>query len=171
MYDSIEFEFKTSTPAQIAAKYGVPVEVAATPESLREHLLAAQDAFDKEIQEKYGSIENVRVTPLEFVERRSEYGYKITPRGSYVYIRPAPLGHAARSIFPTTEVTDQEIGWIHASLVPDLVEGALVSYDKFSAIGGGMNVVDESGDPVFVVMIDQQAVTSLLERVHVRNDE
>ena len=104
---------------------------------------------------------------IKFEQTRHDRGYSVAPRHQYVFIRPAPPKHPVREIFPQGESSDQDVGWIHASIVDGLPPGTLVSYDKFSAIAGGMNVVDDSGEEVYVAMIDEAAVSAVLSEKEV----
>jgi hypothetical protein len=88
----------------------------------------------------------------------------------YVFIRSAPKDHPVRDIFPKSEHSDQDVGWIHASVVGDLPQGTLVSYDMFSAIGGGMQVVDDTGESVYVMMVDEAAISAILEEKKVQKE-
>lgn len=161
IYDELEFLIKTATPEFIAEKYGVNASAVATLihdiVGLRAYIEANAPVVESPVE-----VESAPV--LEFVQQKQDFGYAVTPRHRYVFIRPCPEGHMARGIFPKSEVSDQDIGFIHASVIDDLKPGYLVSYDKFSAIGGGMDVVDDEGSPIYVVMIDEVAISSVLER-------
>lgn len=165
-FDDIEFLVRTSTAAQIAAKYGVPeltAEIAQLmddPDSLAVYLAknTPQPAAPEQVQAE---------TPdVVFETQRVDYGYETTPRGKYVFIRPCPTDHPARVVFPKSHQSDQEVGFIHAvhASVPDLKVGNLVVYDRFAAIGAAFDVVDDSGVPCFVVQVDEAAISAVLNR-------
>jgi hypothetical protein len=160
-FDELEFLLKTATPEFIAEKYGVNAHVVSTLthdiDGLRAYL---EQHVPVEVEETPTEVAPV----LEFIQPKQEWGYTVHPRHRYVFIRPCPATHPARSVFPKSEPTDQEIGFVHASVVDDLNPGDLVSFDRFSAIGGGMDLVDDSGEPIYCVMIDEVAVTAVLER-------
>jgi hypothetical protein len=126
-----------------------------------EHILACQ------ANEVVVEIPEVKI---EFVQERHDRGYKVKPRHNYVFIRSAPKDHPVRDIFPKSEHSDQDVGWIHASVVGDLPQGTLVSYDMFSAIGGGMQVVDDTGESVYVMMVDEAAISAILEEKKVQKE-
>src|SRR5208337_57001 len=98
---------------------------------------------------------------IEFKAETVQHKYAALPRHKYVFIRLAPKEHPVRDIFPRSEAQEQEVGWIHASVVPDLPAGTLVSFDQFSAVGNGMRVVDDGGVVISVVMIDEAAISSI----------
>src|ERR1035437_4811340 len=71
---------------------------------------------------------------VEFVKTRADWGYEVTPRGKYVFVRPAPPDHPAVGVFPKSEQAENAVGFVFASAIEDLPAGTLVTYDQFSAI-------------------------------------
>lgn len=159
-FEDIDFLVRTSTPEQIAEKFGADVsavrELLSNPAALAEYLaaLAVPDVFTQ----------TPDAAPVVFLTQRVDFGYAVTPRGKYVFIRPLPSDHPARIVFPKSHQSDQEIGFIHASVVDDLPAGALVVFDRFSAIGAAFDVIDDSGEPCFVLQVDEAAVSGILQR-------
>lgn len=166
-FDELDFLVKVATDEAIATKFGVDAVTVGNftrtgdIDGLRA-FLQAQEAFDDLNSEE--TTAEFTAPALEFIQPKQEWGYTVRPRHRYVFIRPCPATHPARSVFPKSEPTDQGIGFVHATIVDDLKPGDLVSYDMFSAIGGGMDLVDDSGEPIYCVMIDEVAVTAVLER-------
>lgn len=163
-FDDIDFLVRTCTPEQIAQTFSVDADkvraLMSDPKALAEYLAASVETFDVEVL----PIEEV---PQVFEQIRVDYGYETFPRGKYVFIRPCPAEHPARIVFPKSHQSDQEIGFIHAvdnGFVSDLKKGFLVVYDRFSAIGAAFDVVDDSGEPCYVVQVDQAAVSAILQR-------
>ncbi|MFZ1007918.1 MAG: hypothetical protein WAN65_13845 [Candidatus Sulfotelmatobacter sp.] len=160
-FEDLEFLVKTASPEFIAEKYGVNAHVVST---LLHDIDGLRAYLEQHVPVDSDTPTVAPVPALEFIQPRQEWGYTVHPRHRYIFIRPCPATHPARSVFPKSEPTDQEIGFVHASVVDDLNPGDLVSYDRFSAISGGMDLVDDSGEPIYCVMIDEVAVTAVLER-------
>jgi hypothetical protein len=163
-FDDIDFLIRTCTPEQIAEKFGVsPHHVRPLMDDPKALASFLADAVISDPEPETVAVE----APQVFEQIRVDYGYQTTPRGKYVFIRPCPPEHPARIVFPKSHQSDQEIGFIHAvhtESVPDLQKGLLVVYDRFAAIGAAFDVVDESGEPCFVVQIDQAAISAVLQR-------
>lgn len=166
-YDDIEFLIRTSTPEQIAVKFGLQDSVEkiasliADPDGLAQFLLSSIPVPEEQTDAPVG------IPEVVFETRRVDYGYLTQPRGKYVFIRPVPQDHPARIVFPKSHQSDQEVGFIHAvnsESVPDLHAGDLVVFDRFCAIGAAFDVVDESGEPCFVLQVDEVAVSAVLHR-------
>ena len=165
-YDDVEFLVRTCTPEQIAEKYDALQHVASIaelmndPAALTEFLASVTPIIEQPEQPK------TEVPEVVFEQHKVDYGYITHPRGKYVFIRPVPQDHPARIVFPKSHQSDQEIGFIHAvhDTVPDLKLGNLVVYDRFAAIGAAFDVVDESGEPCFVVQVDEAAISAVLQR-------
>lgn len=162
-FNDIEFLVRTSTDQQIADKFGVDVAVVGnfTRDGDSAGLSAYLESLATQTEEEAPASQAPEVV---FETRRVDFGYEVTPRGKFVFIRPVQSEHPARIVFPKSHQSDQEIGFIHASVIADLPVGALVVYDRFSAIGAAFDVVDDSGEPCYVVQVDEAAVSGILQR-------
>jgi len=166
-FDDIDFLIRTSTPKQIAEKYGLsPDEVTVVaianlmdnPPALADYLAALVPQIEEEVAEAPAE------APEEFEAQRVDFGYEVAARGRFVFIRPCSTDHPARIVFPKSHQSDQDIGFIHASQIADLPQGTLVCFDRFAAIGAAFDVIDDSGEPCFVVQVDEAAVSGVLKR-------
>lgn len=165
-FDDIDFLIRTSTPEQIADKYGIPESLGTIAGLMHDSKALAEYLFSRapQIEEQVEAQE--QAPEVVFETQRVDYGYETEPRGKYVFIRPVPQDHPARIVFPKSHQSDQEIGFIHAihESVSDLKKGFLVVYDRFAAIGAAFDVIDESGEPCFVVQVDEAAISAVLHR-------
>lgn len=134
-----------------------------------------------EKQPETASPETVTIEP-----EKKEYGYKVTPLGNQVFIKPIPKEHPGRLIIPSAYEPSSDLGFLHAvgpdvktphpgwdsktrtlKAAPGLTPGALVMYDKYAAAGNEFELLDEDGQFVKMVRVQSEFVFAVLTRIKV----
>jgi len=104
---------------------------------------------------------------LDAPEDRPEFGYKATPRHSFLFVKPVPKEHKGRLIIPKAFESTSDMGFVHAA-GPDVVDvkvGNLVLFDKYAEVGNRFTLLDEEGELVDMIQMREDNVTAIMERV------
>lgn len=91
------------------------------------------------------------------------YGYSVEPRSNYVFVKPLPKEHPGRLITPPAYESASDMGFVHASGVPDINLGDLVLYDKYSTVGNIFEFI-EDGEIVEMAQVRGEFITAKLRR-------
>jgi co-chaperonin GroES (HSP10) len=112
--------------------------------------------------------EEVVVQPIVIPEPvKSEYGYKARPRTDHIFVRRAAKEHSSALIIPDAYKENSDVGFIVnvGPQITDLKAGDLVLFDKYATVGTEVNLIDEEGDEVAMLLLRGINVQAILQRI------
>lgn len=102
-------------------------------------------------------------TVVQETPEKPTYGYSVEPRSNYVFVKPLPKEHPGRLITPPAYESASDMGFVHASGVPDINPGDLVLYDKYSTVGNIFEFIEE-GEIIEMAQVRGEFITAKLRR-------
>jgi co-chaperonin GroES (HSP10) len=153
------------TQEEIIAKYGM------TEAEYKKATILYLQGSDKELEQfDHRVIEAPDTVQEEVIELlpeiKAEFGYQASPRHAHVFVKRVAKTHTSRLITPPAYDSDSDIGEVFAvgEDVKDLKKGQIVLFDKYAVDGPEFHLLDEDGDDIQLLRINEINVVATLTK-------
>lgn len=172
VFDDFEFDVKMGAASEeMQAKYGLTLDElqAALDFHSQGNTLELEKLLGEKRQQALKDLPPPEAPSIVIEEEpeRPDFGYRVTPLHTFIFVKPVPREHKSRLITPKAYESTSDIGFVHA-IGPDVKQvekGMLVMFDRYAEVGNRFEIVDDEGDVVGMIQMRLDNITAILERV------